>query len=147
MPDGDGWPVLEAIHRARPEVPVVMISAAPASRPEGIPRELRFAGEFLKPVDHGEFLTAIGKLLGLRWAHTPPVARGLDTPPSLRPGDSELSILRDMVELGEITAIREWARGLRERAPQYAGFADRVEASATDLDLSQLETLARRPAS
>ena len=147
MPDGDGWAVLEAIHRARPEVPVVMISAAPASRPEGIPRELRFAGEFLKPVDHGEFLTAIGKLLGLRWAHTRPVARGLDTPPSLRPGDSELSILRDMVELGEITAIREWARGLRERAPQYAGFADRVEASATDLDLSQLETLARRPAS
>jgi len=146
MPDGDGWLVLETLSRLRPEVPVVMVSAAPGSAPERFPTELRFAHEFLKPVDHRMFLTVIGQLLGLRWTLSPPVARGLDTPADLRPNREELLALREMVELGEITAIREWARSLRLRTPQFSGFADRVEAAVADLDLDLLETLAREPA-
>jgi hypothetical protein len=47
-----------------------------------------------------------------------------------------------MVELGEVTAMREWARALRQRAPQYSGFADRVEVSVADLDFDALQELA-----
>jgi len=142
MPDGDGWAVLEAVYRDRPDVPVVMISAAPASLPEGWMSSARFAAEFLKPINHNEFLTLIGRLLGLRWTHVPPVARGTDSPPGLRPAAAELAVLREMVELGEVTAMREWTRGLRRRSPEFSGFADRVEASVADLDFETLQELA-----
>jgi signal transduction histidine kinase/CheY-like chemotaxis protein len=142
MPDGDGWTVLEAVYRDRPDIPVVMISAAPASLPEGWMSTARFAAEFLKPVNHNDFLTLIGRLLGLRWTHLPPVARGTDSPPGLRPAAAELAVLREMVELGEVTAMREWVRGLRRRSPEYSGFADRVEASVADLDFEMLQELA-----
>jgi CheY-like chemotaxis protein len=142
MPDGDGWAVLEAVYRDRPDVPVVMISAAPASLPEGWMSSARFAAEFLKPINHNEFLTLIGRLLGLRWTHVPPVARGIDSPPGVRPAAAELAVLREMVELGEVTSIREWTRGLRRRSPELSGFADRVEASVADLDFETLQELA-----
>jgi CheY-like chemotaxis protein len=147
MPDGDGWVVLESIYQHRPEVPVVMISAAPASRPEGLDDRICFAAEFLKPVNHNAFLTCVGRLLGLRWTDSPPVARGIDTPPGLRPDATELAALRNMVELGEVTAIREWAGTLRQRAPEYSGFADRVEASVADLDFDTLQELSTELAS
>ena len=142
MPDGDGWAVLEAIYRHRPETPVIMISATPASRPEGVAEDIRFAAEFLKPINHNEFLLCVGRLLGLRWTHSPTVARGIDSPADLRPAAADLAALRDMVELGEITQMREWARALRQRSPEYAGFADRVEASVADLDFETLQDLA-----
>jgi signal transduction histidine kinase/CheY-like chemotaxis protein len=147
MPDGDGLVVLESIYQHRPEVPVVMISAAPASRPEGLDDRICFAAEFLKPVNHNAFLTCVGRLLGLRWTDSPPVARGIDTPPGLRPDATELAALRNMVELGEVTAIREWAGTLRQRAPEYSGFADRVEASVADLDFDTLQELSTELAS
>lgn len=71
MPDGDGWRVLEVMHRQRPDTPVIVISAAPASRSEEHADDLRFAAEFLKPIDHNEFLTCVGRLLGLHWTHAP----------------------------------------------------------------------------
>lgn len=142
MPDGDGWVVLESVHQHRPEIPVVMVSAAPASRPDGLDDRVQFAAEFLKPVNHNDFLTCVGRLLGLRWTDSLPVARGVDSPPGLRPDAVELATLRNMVELGEVTAMREWARALRQRAPQYSGFADRVEASVADLDFDALQELA-----
>ena len=142
MPDGDGWAVLEAIYRHRPETPVIMISAAPASRPEGVAEDIRFAAEFLKPINHNEFLLCVGRLLGLRWTHSPTVARGIDSPADLRPAAADLAVLRDMVELGEITQMREWARALRQRSPEYAGFVDRVEASVAGLDFETLQDLA-----
>ncbi len=147
MPDGDGWVVLESVYRHRPETPVVMISAAPASRPEGFEDGIRFAAEFFKPVNHNEFLTCVGRLLGLRWTHSPPVARGIDSPAGIRPAAVELAALRNMVELGEVTAMREWAQALRQRAPEYSGFADRVEASVADLDFDRLQELATEPTS
>lgn len=141
MPDGDGWAVLESIHRHRPDTPVVMISAAPASRPDGWIDGIRFSAEFLKPVNHNDFLTCVGRLLGLRWTYSSHEERGFGSPPVSRPDATELASLRDMVELGEVTALREWAQALRRRAPEYSGFADRVEASAADLDFDALEAL------
>jgi len=141
MPDGDGWAVLESIHRHRPDTPVVMISAAPASRPEGWNEGIRFSAEFLKPVNHNDFLTCVGRLLGLRWTYSSHEERGIGAPPVARPDASELASLREMMELGEVTALREWAQALRRRAPEYSSFADRVEASAADLDFDALEAL------
>lgn len=141
MPDGDGWTVLESIHRHRPDTPVVMISAAPASQPEGWVDGIQFSAEFLKPVNHNDFLVCVGRLLGLRWTYWSHEERGIGAPPVARPNGSELASLRDMVELGEVTALREWAQALRRRAPEYSSFADRVETSAADLDFDALEAL------
>ncbi|MFZ4702900.1 MAG: ATP-binding protein, partial [Candidatus Methylumidiphilus sp.] len=48
MPNGDGWMVLEAISSERPDVPVLLVSAAPPSPPPNWPVHCRFAAHFLR---------------------------------------------------------------------------------------------------
>jgi hypothetical protein len=55
-----------------------------------------------------------------------------------------LQSLGRMVDLGEVTAIRDWARQLRRDYPQCAGFADEVEKAITMLDFKSIESLLGR---
>lgn len=145
MPDGDGWMVLAGAHEMR--IPCVLVSAAPPAPPTGQPEEQRFAATFLKPLDHEAFLHGIGRLLALEWIASPPRqhANGFNT--IVFPLNDELAELTQMLELGEITVIMDWARRLRLNRPECAAFAQRVEEAAMDLDLETLERLAQRVAS
>ena len=157
MPDGDGWAVLEGAAARCPTVPCVMISAAPPSPPEKFPPALHFAASFLKPVDHANFLQKIGQILGLTWVAAAPATAGdavIEHPDSrsdahpedrAQPGAAELAELREMIELGEVTAIRDWARRLRQQVPEFARFAEQVESAALDLDFTTLATLSNAP--
>lgn len=148
MPDGDGWAVLGGICRRRAEVPCIMISAAAPSPSVGHLAEQRFTHTFLKPVDHAALLEAIGKALRLewRWATDKPATlaqgaagRAAAAPTKLDQNSS--SELRQLVEYSEITAIRDWARRLRQLSLEHGEFADKVEIAAIDLDFTTLETL------
>ena len=148
MPDGDGWAVLEGIGARRPGVPCIMISAATPSPPVGYPAERRFAATFLKPVDHAALLEVIGEALGLewRWNTGEPTSsvRDADARGAMmqkKPDQNSLSELRQLIEYSEITAIRDWARRLRQSAPEQGEFADKVEIAAIDLDFRSLEAL------
>lgn len=113
----------------------------------GHPAEQRFTATFLKPVDHAALLEAIGQALRLEWRWA------TDEPATLAQGaaaraaaptkldQNSLSELRQLVEHSEITAIRDWARRLRQLAPEHGEFADKVEIAAIDLDFTTLETL------
>ncbi len=60
------------------------------------------------------------------------------------PPPPELQSLGRMVDLGEVTAIREWAQQLRRDYPQCTDFADRIEQAINMLDFKSIESLLGR---
>lgn len=154
MPDGDGWLVLEGVAACLPEVPVVLISAAPSVPPSPWNSPLRFAAQFLRPIDHALLLARLGDLLDLQWsdsavAHeplsggaTPQQALAVTATESLgpvrRPPSEQLQGLAQLVELGQVTAIQQWARRLQSEQPEYARYATCLLDAVRSLDLPTL---------
>ena len=165
MDDGDGWTILEKASEEWPGVPVLLVSAAPPDRPLNYPEHLRFSAHFLRPLEYEPLLRRIGDLLELTWSATPvgtdsqrrswgnPAADGTladisqcidDTESIAYPSQTDLRYMTRLVETGQITAIKEWAIGLKLREPRYIGFADRVFTAAQRLDMENLRALAER---
>ena len=165
MDDGDGWRVLEAANEEWPGVPVLLVSAAPPNRPLNLPEHLRFSGHFLRPLEHEPLLRRMGDLLELTWSATPsgadfhhrsgghPTADELladtsqcadDYESIAYPSEKELRFMTQLVETGQITAIKEWATGLKLREPRYISFADHVITATQRLDMEGLRMLAER---
>ena len=152
MPDGDGWLVLERVAEFMPRVPVVMISAASPSPPPNWSGRLRFAAEFLRPIDHAQLLASIGDILDLHWIEHTEVLElnsGRDAaagdsaqaqPAMALPETRYLQDLAKLVELGQVTAIEEWVRTLQAKQPEYAPLAAHVLEAVHRLDLQGLAT-------
>lgn len=152
MPDGDGWLVLERVAEVMPQVPVVMISAAPPSPPPNWSGRQRFAAEFLRPIDHAQLLARIGDILDLHWIEYKEVLEpnsgpdtaagtGAQTEPAMAlPETRYLQDLAKLVELGQVTAIEEWVRNLQAKQPEYAPLAAHVLEAVRRLDLQALVT-------
>ena len=152
MPDGDGWLVLERVAEFMPQVPVVMISAASPSPPPNWSGRLRFAAEFLRPIDHAQLLASIGDILDLHWIEHTEVLElnsGRDAaagesaqaqPAMAVPETRYLQDLAKLVELGQVTAIEEWVRTLQAKQPEYAPLAAHVLEAVHRLDLQGLVT-------
>jgi len=154
MPEGDGWMVLDVVSERAPEVPVILISAAPALDQESIRRS--FTTHFLKPLNHAALLRIVGDLLELRWSaerqplpsmpappttDQPPPA---DTPITL-PDQASRNLLAELVDNGEISAIADWARALQEKDPAMNNYADLVLEALAKLDLQALRVLSAAP--
>jgi len=148
MPDGDGWLVLERVAEFMPHVPVVMMSAAPPCPPPHWSGQLRFAAEFLRPIDHAQLLARIADLLDLRWSDRPQihddgvrldVAAEQPKPAMVLPDASHLQALAKFVELGQVTAIDEWVRSLQAMHPKYNVLAEHVQDALHRLDFPALE--------
>jgi len=165
MEDGDGWMVLQAVNAEWPEVPVLLVSAAPPSPPLNYPDHLRFSAHFLRPLDYEQLLRRLGDLLELTWSATPtrparddeaeskPETGGLSSSTSQEadtgetmtfPSEADLRVLANLVETGQVTAIREWAMALKANKPRYADFAERVLAATQSLDMEMLRALSER---
>ena len=143
MADGDGWDVLETAQQTHPDVATVLLSAAPPSPPDGWPLNRGFSVSLLKPVDHDLLLRRIGELLDLKWVREK-AEPDVGAAALVRPPVPELQALSRMVDLGEVTAIREWSTQLRRDYPQCAGFADEVDRAITILDFKALESMLGR---
>ena len=153
MPEGDGWWVLERAAEFMPQVPVVLISTAPPSPPPNWSGKLRFAAQFLRPLDHAQLLTRIGDLLDLQWSaqavdpkrHWSAQMASESNAPSAHamalPDVRHLRELTELVELGQITAIEEWACRLQAAQPECAPLAAQVLEAVRRLDLQGLEAL------
>jgi signal transduction histidine kinase/CheY-like chemotaxis protein len=146
MDDGDGWMVLQTLSRLYPDLPVVLMSAAPPTPPAGFPAQLSFAAHLLKPLDHRRVVGCLGDLLGLGWDDkTEPEPAPVDeapVPSSCRPDRAEIRVLREMIANGQMSAIMAWADELALREPRCAPFAKRAHAAAHQLDFPTLQALA-----
>lgn len=143
MADGDGWDVLETAEETHANAATVLLSAAPPSPPDGWPLNRGFSLSLLKPVDHDLLLQRIGELLDLKWIRDKPLSESASAT-AARPPVPEMQALARMVDLGEVTAIREWSTHLRRDYPQCSAFADEVERAITMLDFKALEAILGR---
>ena len=100
-------------------------------------------------------------MLGLTWTETPdhetlvsaelafvgnnaqlPLRKSGDDTDLTKPEEAELRLLAQLVNTGQVTAIKEWAMALKEISPKHTDFADCVLSAVHALDLKALETLA-----
>lgn len=131
MPGADGAAVLAAVRQRWPGVPVVLLSATRQSMESfGQPSAPGFAAVLAKPIDLAELWRTLGRILGLQ---------GHDTPPELR------DRLRELVALGAISDLRDWAEELAAQ-PRHRAFAGRLRALAGASDLEGLVRLAAEEA-
>ena len=145
MADGDGWEVLRRLAELRPEIPVVLVSAALAERPDGFPEKLDFAARFLKPLDHDRVLEAVADLLGpstdTAGPAPAPASPAADVVVTVRPAPPDRAALRELVVDGRFGEVIRRAEAMRRSDPPFAAFAEALRAAALRLDLPALDRL------
>jgi len=145
MPGMNGYAVLEAL-RQNPRLlglPVVAVSAAVTTDEREKVKGASFDGFIGKPVDIEKLCAVVGNLLGLKWLPEeekspplPPIDEPLESPPV-----AALAELDELLALGKLPRAVYWAERLKERFPEYAPFAKRVEVLARELDEDGLRVL------
>ncbi|WP_201493338.1 ATP-binding protein [Rubrivivax sp. A210] len=131
MSDGSGWQVLEALKQSHPNLPVILVSQAPALAPSGWKDRIRFDATLTKPVDPKSLLDVLQRVL--------------DPPAAMRPPDSKLAELRKLIQAGEITLIDQWARALKASHPTCGPYAEQVSQALLQLDFDRLRELSLSP--
>jgi len=139
MADGDGWSVLKD-WSAR-NIPLILLSAEPPDRPQGLPETLRFASVQLKPFDANTLLNAIGEILAVAWA-TPKAGIHYEEVGIIqRPPIELLEPLKAMIEQGAVTDITEWLEIFSAQHPEYRPYAARIATANLTLDFNELRRL------
>lgn len=134
MANGSGWKVL----REWQDVPVILLSAIPPERPQGFPSSLNFARVHLKPFNAKNLLRDIGEILSIEWKSMAVEEVEIEfscPPPEL------LSPLREMIELGAVSDIDDWAETFQSNHPQYLTFASAISEANHCLDFTKLRRL------
>lgn len=163
MPQLDGWGFLRRVREssAHAALPVILISAAPLGRPEGLPSEITFDAVALKPLSVRTLAEMLEQQLELDWdfetsdehtaedpEHKPAeqdddsVARAL----AADIDDEQLAELRKLISLGAVIAIADWARERRKSDPESAPLWQAIERCAIQIDLEGLQSLAQQGA-
>jgi signal transduction histidine kinase len=143
MANGDGWDVLGTVRERSPDLPVILVSAAPPLRPGDVPSGLDFSAVLLKPVGCDALLDTVGKLLGLQavWESTGGDAEAPAAFDRSRVAAGRFEELRRLIELGDVTGIEEWADELANE-PGMEELAHRVKRAAEQLNFALLRQLA-----
>lgn len=148
MPGMDGWELLRRV-RETPALrclTAVLISASAAQKPAGFPPGVDFDLELGKPLDQQVLLCFLCRSLGLLEQSSATCPRPNATVAALAaaslPAD-ELAKFRQLLHLGRVVAIAQWAQDLAAVDPAYGDFADRVARYCQAADLPALESLAQ----
>jgi CheY-like chemotaxis protein len=143
MPGMDGYAVFEALQMDPrfQELPVVAVTAAVTNEERSKAEVAGFDGFIVKPISIEVLYRLLGDLLGLEWlteeeASTSPADEPIESPPA-----DTLAELVELLALGKLLRIADWAEELEERLPEYAPFARRVRTLARDLDEAGLRSL------
>ena len=140
MPGLDGWGFLRRL-RATPtlcSLPVVLVSASEALRPEGFPAAADFDLVLVKPLDDD----ALARFLLERLA-VGPAREGTRPRGGVRLQAAELARFKEMLADGQMHAIAAWARKLAAVDDTYRSFADQVLNHCRAANLLALEDMAR----
>ncbi|WP_052811157.1 ATP-binding protein [Pandoraea vervacti] len=148
MPNADGLDVARATRRRWPDVPVLAVSASPqavAGAEAG-----GYDACLLKPVELVDLRNTLARLLELQRDET--VALSVPGPDAdhgrtalVRPSRELLVEARQLIAMGAITDLMDWARNLSTLSPQYELFARHVHQLAQRGDLAGLAELCASP--
>ena len=149
MPGLDGWGFLQAVrsYDQGRNVPAILISAAPIQRPDGFPEEMSFDRFAMKPLSEWKLAQILGDALGLDWEYGAEMPRE-DTagpyPASLTGSliAAEHKRLREMVAIGQIVGLQQWAHEMAEKHPEREAIWQGIELMCRRVDLPALKRLA-----
>jgi signal transduction histidine kinase len=156
MPELDGWGLLRRVRASARDrdMPMVLISAAPVQPPDDLPIDVLFDEEALKPLSVIALTSILQRHLDLVWEYAEPDPAGMgasahgDFEPSIElpPGccDLRLAQLNEMLSLGAIVAIEQWAAEMLEQHPDHAAVWAEVQRRAARVDLAGLRELTWR---
>ncbi|WP_296810947.1 transporter substrate-binding domain-containing protein [Thiocapsa sp.] len=149
MPRLDGWGCLQALRASERgcHPPVILISAAPAQRPEGFREDLDFDGFAMKPLTESILAKLLAESLALEWEYE--CASPVEDAPqpdqmllSFALAADERKCLQSMVAMGQVVGLQRWAQEMAEkdseRKPMWLG----IEQLCRALDLQALKRLA-----
>jgi signal transduction histidine kinase/ActR/RegA family two-component response regulator len=138
MADGDGWLVLQ--DWSTRNMPVILLSAAPALRPSNLADHVRFSCILMKPFDAEELLASITKALKIQWLptklHETPILLEVIVPPQ-----DKLLHLKALIEAGAVTEIKEWLEAFTQKHPEYSDFCAKISKANDMLDFDMLRKL------
>ncbi|VVE00114.1 hybrid sensor histidine kinase/response regulator [Pandoraea fibrosis] len=146
MPNADGLAVARATRRRWPDMPVLAISASPQ-----IVAGSGYDACLLKPIELADLRNTLARLLNLHrddalaGAQDRADAGHPDDGPLLRPSRDHLVQARQLIAMGAITDLMDWARDLSDQSPQFDGFARHVHQLAQRGDLAGLAELCAAP--
>jgi signal transduction histidine kinase/DNA-binding response OmpR family regulator len=137
MPRMGGWELLHKLRGQSVTTPVVLCSSMPPQRPDGFPKNVDFSTTLLKPVSAEKLLHLMQDLLNkTSEPFSEPSAPATPIP------DELLLPLRNLIDIGGITEIEEWAENFAVAHLDHAAFAHAVYQAARQLDFNTLATLA-----
>ncbi|MBU9197941.1 hybrid sensor histidine kinase/response regulator [Burkholderia gladioli] len=142
MPRAGGAAVLAAVRQHFPTAPVVVLSALPQAVEEtrGSGDAAGYDACLLKPVNLPELHNTLARLLGLARESTAGPPQGEEAP-LVRPSMHALAEARQLIGLGAITDLADWADGLAARDRRCATFALKVQQLARLGELGELRVL------
>lgn len=151
MPQLDGWGFLRRVRQSpsSADLPIVLISAAPPQRPSGFPPDLAFDAYAMKPLSETRLAQLLEEVLGVEWDYAAapagggPVASGAPAwpAPGVVPG-GQVQAFKQMVALGQLMAIQQWAQTMAERYPQHGPLWQDLMQRCATVDLPGLSRLA-----
>ena len=152
MPNADGLAVARATRRRWPDVPVLAVSASPqvvavagsSSQADGAD-DRGYDACLLKPVDLADLRNTLARLLDLQRDEGGATESEQERATFVRPSREHLVEARQLISMGAITDLMDWARSLSEHAPQYDVFAHQVHRLAQRGDLAGLAELCEAP--
>jgi CheY-like chemotaxis protein len=149
MPQLDGWGFLRRVREFEPsaDLPVVLISAAPLQRPAAFPQGLEFDASAMKPLSEAHLARILEVVLGIEWeyADEPPAiadTQAGSTSIATACSTEELGQFRDMVALGQLMAIQQWARNMGDNHPEHGALWQDLAQLCTSVDLPGLRRIA-----
>jgi CheY-like chemotaxis protein len=149
MPRLDGWGCLQALRafeRGR-DLPVILISAVPAQRPDGHPEKVGFDGFLMKPITESRLAIALGESLTLNWAYAT-AAPAMEAPQPdaecllAALSENERERLKAMVNMGQVVRLQAWAQEMAEADSERRDIWLGIEQRCRILDLQALKHLA-----
>jgi signal transduction histidine kinase/DNA-binding response OmpR family regulator len=140
MPRAGGTAVLAAVRHHLPSIPVVAISATPQTvRGAGDDDVAGYDACLLKPVNLAELRNTLARLLGL--AREAPVEPTGNDQPLVRPSTQALAQAQQLIQLGAVSDLIDWADNLASRDQRCTAFALKVQQLARLGDLGELQVL------
>ena len=149
MPRLDGWGCLQAMRssdRGR-NLPVILISAVPAQRPDGYPQDIHFDRFAMKPLSESTLARLLAESLALEWEYDaqPPTPEGPKSDPiprSVSLASEERERLQGMVAMGQVLGLLEWAQAMATKDPTREAMWLGISQLCRAVDLHALKRLA-----
>ena len=146
LDDGTGWEILGFLRKLKPELPVFLLSAAPAQAPKDWNSPLDFDACLLKPLNIEEFTQALGRSLGLVWdtgwrgPEDLPKVQAAPVGPVSR---EDLLTLRHLAREGSLFEVEDWIEQ-RRHLPEEAQFVEQIGALTASARLPPIVDLVDR---